>query len=124
MRPGIHIDRKSDVDDPFSVGRDVGKPVVVLVEGDLLGMAAVGPHAPDLHRARAHGVEVDVLAVGRVLWAIVERAGRREGRLYLRVDVDGPEIAIVAGLALASTGEDELLAVRRPAVEKRVPGFG
>jgi hypothetical protein len=53
-----------------------------------------------LHRACAYGVEVDVFPVGRVLWAIVERARRRDRRLYFRVDVDRPEIAIVAGLAI------------------------
>jgi hypothetical protein len=60
----------------------------------------------------------------RVLRAIVERAGRRERGFYFRIDVDRPEIAIVTGLAFATAGEDELLAVGRPAMEIRVPGFG
>jgi hypothetical protein len=61
---------------PLAVGRDVREPIVVIVEGDLFLIAAVGVHAPDLHVAGALGVEVDVLAVGRILGAIVEALWR------------------------------------------------
>ncbi len=59
----------------FAVGRDVGKPVVVFVVGDLFLRGAIGMHAPDLHLTGADGIEVDKLAVGRIFGAVIETFG-------------------------------------------------
>src|SRR6185436_8231806 len=71
-----------DVNDPLAVWRDVRKPVVDAVVGDLLLIAPIGSHAPDLHSAGAGRVEVDVFAVGRVLWAVIQSRRCRQARLW------------------------------------------
>src|SRR5262245_19451778 len=88
------------------------EPVVVLVGRDLLLVAAVGLHAPDLHPAGAIRVEVDGFAVGGELWAVVQPLGRRQA--FLLAAFGGN--AVYVELAVALTAEDERLAVRRPAV--------
>src|ERR1700761_5668432 len=51
-------------EDRFAIGRGMRRPVDEVVGGDLLGVGAVGEHAPDLHGAAAIGVEVEIFAVG------------------------------------------------------------
>src|SRR6202035_1586029 len=67
---------------PISIGRDVRKPVVELIRSNLLLLASVGPHAPDLHAAGPFGIEVDVLAVRRILGAIVQTLRRGQARFF------------------------------------------
>ena len=42
----------------------MGEPIVVFVVGQLLLIAAVGLHAPELHFPAAYGIEVDEFSVG------------------------------------------------------------
>jgi hypothetical protein len=48
------------------------KPVVIFVTGNLLLITTIRLHSPDLHRSAAHRVEVDVFAVGAILWPIIQ----------------------------------------------------
>jgi hypothetical protein len=54
--------------DPFAIGRRVRKPVArVIVIGDLNGIGAISVNAPDLHVTAAHGIEIDIFAVRRIV---------------------------------------------------------
>ena len=66
----------SEEDHPLAIRRDVREPVVELIRRNLFLAASVRPHAPDLHAAGALGVEVNVVAVRRVLGPVVESLGR------------------------------------------------
>lgn len=48
----------------LAIGGEVREPIVEVVEGDLLLLAAIGMHAPDLHVAGALGIEINVFAIG------------------------------------------------------------
>src|SRR2546426_8589510 len=81
------------------------KPIVDFVRGDLFLLAAVCAHPPDLHRAAALGIEVNELAVGRIVRAVVESLGGRETPFFAagcgnRVDV---EITMPLGATLPGT---------------------
>src|ERR1035441_2342186 len=97
-------------DHRLAIRRDVGEPVVEAVEGDLLLGAAVGVHAPDLHAAAALGVEVDVLAIGRIFGTIVEALGSSEASLFTSAYRDGVDVELA--VTLGTVGE--CLAVGRP----------
>src|ERR1017187_567866 len=100
---------------PLAVGRNVGKPVVEFVEGNLFLSAAISLHAPDLHVAGAFGVEVNVFAVGRIFGAVVEAGSGGEASLAAAGDRDGIDVE----LAIALADESQRLPVRRPAVPIR-----
>src|SRR5262245_33615610 len=68
---GIHVTLKREKSDLLSVRRKVRKPIIELIVGDLLVLGAVRPDSPDLHRAAARGVEVDVLPIRRILSPVV-----------------------------------------------------
>src|SRR5258705_1926154 len=88
------------------------KPVVELVGRDLLLLAAVGSHAPDLHRAAALGVEINPAAIGGVVRAIVEAFCSREPRLPAAAGSN----AVNVELAVAFGAIDERLSIGRPAL--------
>src|SRR5436309_1951111 len=48
---------------PLAVRRNMRKPIILFVEENLLLLATVGLHAPDLHVAGALGVEVNIFTV-------------------------------------------------------------
>src|ERR1700678_3130850 len=98
-----------------AVGRDVWKPVIELVGGYLLLIAAVGFHPPDLHCAGANRIEINELAVRRVLWAVVQPRGRRQAGLVAAPRGDGIDVEFAAAL----TAKGQHLAARRPAVPVR-----
>ena len=75
MVGGIDVAGIADDHDPLAVGRDVRKPVVEFVVGDLFLCAAVGLHSPDLHFSTSGGVEVNVSPIRGKLRTIVQ-AGR------------------------------------------------
>src|SRR5262249_12890496 len=99
-------------DQPFAVGRRVREPVVVIVAGHRLLLGAVGLHAPDLHQAAAHRVEVDVTAVGRIVRAIVQPRGG--GQAALRPTLGGDGVDVEVAPAVGAVGQR--LPVGRPAV--------
>src|SRR5437870_9910480 len=74
--------RKGQEYDPFTIRRNMRKPVIVLVVCDLLLSAAVRLHPPDLHRPATNRVEVDVFAIGTVLRAIVQPFSSRKPDLF------------------------------------------
>src|SRR5258705_2821200 len=95
------------------------KPVVELVGRDLLLLAAVGSHAPDLHRAAALGVEINPAAIGGVVRALVEGFCSRE-----------PPLPAAAGskalnfeTAVAVRAINQRLSLRRPARPIRQTGI-
>src|SRR6266545_2217601 len=74
-------------DDLPAVGRWMRKPVLALVAGDALrfGIArtrAPGGDAPDVPASRPVGVEVDPLAVGRVVRSVIVAGMRGEPLLF------------------------------------------
>ena len=92
-----------------------GNQLLKLVERDLLLVAPVRLHPPDLHVARAVGVEVDPLAVRRQLRAVVDAFGRGQPDFLAAIDGDLVEVE----LAVALPGVEQPLLVGRPAVEVR-----
>src|SRR5271157_3686262 len=96
---GRHGGRIGDIQHPLPVGRNVGKPVVVLVVAHLLLPAPVRLHPPYLHPARARRVEIDERTVRAVLGAVVEaRVGRQPGFLSaLRPDCPDVVVALALG---------------------------
>ncbi len=53
----------------------MGEPVIKLIIGDLFLLTPIWLHAPDLHGARAIGVEIDMFAIRRKFRAIVQTFG-------------------------------------------------
>src|SRR5438876_10371100 len=110
-----HIFFIREKDHPFSIGRNMRKPVVVIVGEDLLLIAAVGLHTPDLHVSGALGVEIDVLTIGRIFGAVVKSlCGCKTSFITASY---GNRVDIKVAIALADEGES--LAIRRPAVPVR-----
>ena len=102
----------ADEDHGFAVGGDVGRPVDVVVAGDLLGRAAIRMHAPDLHAAATVGIEIDVLAVGGAVRIVANAVASGERVFFAAIDGDGED---VAG-AVIGAGKDDGFAVGRPAM--------
>ena len=86
----------------------MGKPVRVRVVGQLLRLAAVRPHAPDLHAAAAEGVVVDEGAVGRIVRSVVEPLARRDAPFVAAVHGDRVNVELL----IAAADERQRLAVR------------
>src|ERR1700686_1499632 len=109
---------KGDEYHPLTVRRDVWEPVFPFVAGDPLGLGvigacAVGGHAPDVPASGTIRVEVDPLAVGRVLGSVVISGVGGQALLGAAVDRDAIDVEIVA--ALGAHGQP--LSVRRPSVK-------
>src|SRR3984893_11329123 len=105
-----HVRTVSEEYHPLTIGRNVRKPVIEIVGENLLLLAAIGLHAPDLHMSGAFGVEVDVVAVRRVFGAVIQAFGRGQARLFAARY--GDRVNIKVAIALADKGER--LAVGRP----------
>src|ERR1700722_5996057 len=100
---------------PLSVGRDVWKPVVEIVMRNLLLLASIRMHAPDLHMPGAFGIEVDIFPTWRILRSVVQSLGGGQSHLVAarrrnRVDIE---------IAVALSHERQRLPIRRPAVPVR-----
>src|ERR1700684_731273 len=72
-------------------------------------------HAPNLHRAGALGIEVNIFSVGRKFRTVVE-AGRGGKASFIAA---GSENGVDVEFSIALTGERERLAVGRPTVPIR-----
>ena len=68
------------------------KPVVVVVGGYLLLIATVCVHAPDLHQPCPHRIEVDELAIGRIIGTVVQTNRGCQLRLFAAVSRDGVDV--------------------------------
>src|SRR5260370_24499568 len=55
----------------LTVRRNVRKPIVLFTKRDLLLLAPIRSHPPDLHVPRAFGVAVNGFTIGRVVRAVV-----------------------------------------------------
>src|SRR3954469_12316538 len=91
--------KKREIDDPTAIGRRMRKPVRELIVRELLGVAAVGPHAPDLHFAAAIGVVIDESPVGRIVGPGVESLARRDAALIAAVGGDGIDVELTVAPA-------------------------
>src|SRR3979409_992555 len=109
----LNLFREGYVDDRLAVRRDVRKPVVVLVVGQLFLVAAIRLHTPDLHHSTPGRVEVDVLAVGRILRTIVH--ARTSGQLAVLATPSRNTVDVKVPVALAS--KDEEPAIGGPTVQ-------
>src|SRR5208282_4407613 len=76
---------------------------------------AVGSHPPDLHHAVTVRIEVDVFAVRRILWAIVQARGAGQARLFAAGC--GNRVNVEVAIPLGAIGEG--FSIRRPAVPVR-----
>src|SRR5215471_13657681 len=91
------------------------EPVVVLVAGHLLLVAAVRFHSPDLHSAGASRTEIDVLSIRCIFRSIVESLFGRQLEL---LPASGSNLIDIE-LTVSSAGKDQELAVRGPAMHVR-----
>src|SRR5579864_4643175 len=88
------------------------EPIVVIVGENLLLIAVVGLHAPDLHVPGALGIEINVFAIGGVLRAIVEAFGSGQPSFFPARHRNCIDVKIAVALA----DEGQCLSVRRPAM--------
>src|SRR5712692_2296458 len=91
------------------------KPVVVFVRGDLLLAGPIRAHAPNLHRAAALRIEVDELAVGRIIRAVIKSLRGGEPRLFAATRGNGVNVEVAIALRAVS----QRFAVGRPSVPIR-----
>src|SRR6266850_7596926 len=105
-----HTCLERDENNPFPVGGRVGKPVVEFVRGQLCLVSAISLHPPDLHRARALGIEIDELSVRRIVWPVIETF--RVSEAFFLSAFDRDRVNIEFAIALAAKGERQT--VRRP----------
>src|SRR6266568_7932176 len=91
------------------------KPVVVFVRGDLLLAGPIRAHAPNLHRAAALRIEVDELAIGRIIRAVIESLRGGQPRLFAAIRGNGVNVEV----AVAFRAVSQRFAVGRPAVPIR-----
>src|ERR1700722_18705132 len=110
-----HLGTISEENHPLAVWRDVRKPVIEIIGEDLLLLASVGFHSPDLHTAGALGVEINIFTVRRIFGTIVEAFGGREPCLFSagrrnRIDIE---------VSLTLANERQRFTVGRPAVPIR-----
>src|SRR5687767_59909 len=127
----LDVEPVRDDDYPLAVRREVREPVVELViVGDAFGgttvllavllvLGTVGTHAPDLHLARAYGVEVDPLAVRAHFRSVIQP--RVVGQVdFLATAVGGRLVYVVlvavGGPGASAAGVHQPFRVRRPAM--------
>src|SRR5580658_407997 len=78
---------------PLSIRRDVREPVIEIVVRDLLLLASIRMHAPDLHVPGAFGIEVNEFTVRRIFRAVVQSLSGSQSRLISashrnRIDIE------------------------------------
>src|SRR4051812_31730678 len=88
------------------------EPIIKFVGRNLRLLAAIGAHAPDLHRAAALGVEVNGPAIGRVVRTVIKTLGGCQARL----PAAGGWNCVDIELAIALGTKGERFAIGRPAV--------
>src|SRR5579863_2848605 len=64
--------QKRNKNDPFTVGRNMGKPVIEFIIGYLFLIFSIRFHPPDLHGTRPDRIEINVFAVRSVLRSVVQ----------------------------------------------------
>src|SRR5450631_738447 len=70
--------KERDKNNPLAVRRNMREPVVEFVVGYLFLSAAVGFHSPDLHRAGAYGIEINIFPVRGIFRTIIKTRGISE----------------------------------------------
>src|SRR5215470_6635669 len=91
------------------------KPIVCIIRDYAFLSRAVWMHTPDLHGACALRVEIDVLAIWRVVRPVVQAFGRGQANFFSAGGGDGENVEV----GVSFTYKGERLAVRRPAVPVR-----
>src|SRR5437867_4818266 len=112
--PG-HVLLVGKKDHPLSIRRNMRKPVVVIVVENLLLLAAVSLHAPNLHVPGALRVEINVLTIWRIFRTVVQSF--RSCTSSFIASGDGNRVDIKVAVAL--TNECKSLSVWRPAMPIR-----
>src|SRR5712671_2591122 len=93
------------------------KPIIQFIRSHLLLLAAVRMHAPDLHRAAPVRIEINPLAIRRIIRTVIQSVRARQASLSPAVQWNGVNIKVAVSLGAIS----KRLAVRRPAVPIRWP---
>src|SRR5438046_2247094 len=93
------------------------EPVVEFIRGHLLLLAAIRMHAPDLHPAAPVRIEINPLAIRRIIRTVIQSIRARQASLSPAVQWNGVDIEVAISLGTIS----ERQAVRRPAVPIRWP---
>src|SRR5208283_5210188 len=88
------------------------KPVVVIVRSDLLLAASVSLHSPDLHHPGTFRIKINVLAVGRIIGAVIQSWRTRQSFFFASCCRDRVNIKLTIPFA----AESQCLSVRRPAM--------
>src|SRR5260370_25920358 len=104
-----HSCLERDEYNPFPVGRRMGKPIIEIVRSQWCLVAAIGLHPPDLHRARALGIEINELSVRRIVRSIIETFG--VGEAFFLPAFDRDRINIEFAIALAAEGNRQTVRV-------------
>src|ERR1700722_14644854 len=89
---------------PLSVRRDVRKPVIEIIMRNLLLLAPIGMHAPDLHVPGALGIEINKFPVRRIFWPVVQSLGGGPPRLLAARRRNRIDIKIARRLARGTPG--------------------
>ena len=110
----------ADVHHLHAVRRDVGEPVFESIAHNhlrlrIVGTCAIERKTPDRFLAGPIGVDVDPLAVRRVVRAVV--LVDIGGELLLRASVGGHAVNVILAAAVALRHEGKRLVIRRPAVK-------
>ena|SRR5438477_8775367 len=111
----FHISVVREEDHPFAIRRGVRKPIVRIVGGHAFLIGAVGMHAPDLHGAGTLRIEIDVLAIWRIVRSVVQAFGRGQANFFSAGSGNAENIEV----AISFTDKGERLAIRRPSVPIR-----
>jgi len=94
----------ADKDDPFAIGRRMGKPVGESIIDKLLLVASVGFHPPYLHCPAPERVEVKIPAIGRKVGAIVQPFFKCKPRFFASTHSDGINIKVPVAFGAVSQG--------------------
>src|ERR1700732_5353465 len=93
------------------------EPILQFITGDAIGLAIARPGAvrgksPEVPAPRTVGVDIDPLAIRRVVWAIIIGSAESE-LLFTSAACDAKDIEVVATLA----DKSQPLSIGRPTVE-------
>jgi len=92
----VDILREGNEQHPFSIGRYMREPIMILIKGQLLLAFAIGFHSPDLHGAGDIRIVIDVFAVGRIFRSVhVGMVAFGQQRLF--IILQGDFIQVIVG---------------------------
>ena len=113
VRCGIDLFWERNINNPFSIGRNMREPIIVFIKSDLLRIASIWFHSPYFHCACSHRIKIDPFSIRRVFRTIVESSQVGKPCFFFCCHIHCPDIVLVVSL----TGKDHILSVRRPAMK-------